>query len=274
VLWLYEIDEGKTLKIASSEYNNFSHLTWSPDGKFLYFLSDRYFNSVVRSPWGPYQPEPFFDRTTKIYVLPLQSSDKSPFLPDNEILTGNKSDKKSEKSDEEKDKEVVVKIDLIDMGKRISEIPVEAGMFYGLTANDKHLFFVDREMSLNGKRHLKVLEIKNTDIEIKTLLKEIDDYEISYDGKKIMVQKKQQIYIVDAGTSAPTELDKSKVDLSQWTFTVDPQEEWRQMFVEAWRLERDYFYDPQMHGVDYQGLLNRYLPYVSRVISDRTYLPG
>jgi tricorn protease len=126
-------------------------------------------------------------------------------------------------------------------------------------------------MSLNGKRHLKVLEIKNKDIETKTLLEEVDDYELSYDGKKIMAQKKQQIYIVDAGTTAPSELNKSKVDLSDWTFTIDPREEWRQMFVEAWRLERDYFYDPQMHGVDYEGLLNRYLPYVNRVM-DRNEL--
>jgi tricorn protease len=311
VLWLHEIDNGKTLEISSSEYNNFSHLTWSPDskwlafvatadnfysqlnlynieskkttaltsdrvdsynpawtpdGKYLYFLSDRYFNSVVSNPWGPYQPEPFFDRTTKIYVLPLQGSDKSPFLPDNEILIGNKPDNKSKESKEEKDKEIVVNIDLANIGKRISEVPVEAGMFYGLTANDKQLFFMDREMSLNGKRHLKVLEIKNNDVEMKTLLNEIDDYELSYDGKKIMAQKQQQIYIVDAVTAAPTELDKSKIDLSQWTFTVDPQEEWRQMFVEAWRLERDYFYDPQMHGVDYKELLNRYLPYVNRVM--------
>jgi tricorn protease len=316
MLWLHDINNEKTIKIASSEYSNFNHLSWSPDskwlafvssaenyysqvnlysleskktititsdridsynpawspdGKYLYFLSDRYFNSVVRSPWGSYQPEPFFDRTTKIYVLPLQSSDKSQFLPDNEILNGNKSDKKSEKSEEDKDKKVVVKIDLADIGNRISEVPVEAGMFYGLTANDKHLFFMDREMSLNGKRHLKVLEIKNKDIETKTLLEEVDDYELSYDGKKIMAQKKQQIYIVDAGTTAPSELNKSKVDLSDWTFTIDPREEWRQMFVEAWRLERDYFYDPQMHGVDYEGLLNRYLPYVNRVM-DRNEL--
>jgi tricorn protease len=138
-------------------------------------------------------------------------------------------------------------------------------------STDKYLFFMDREMSLNGKRNLKALEIKNEDIEIKTLLKDVKDYELSYDGKKILIQKNNEIYIIDSGISEPSDLAKSKINLSNWTFSIDPKEEWRQMFIESWRLERDYFYDPQMHGVDYQGLLEQYLPFVDR-ITDRTEL--
>ena len=47
------------------------------------------------------------------------------------------------------------------------------------------------------------------------------------------------------------------MDLAGWTFSLDPREEWRQMFVEAWRLERDYFYDRGMHGVDWPAMLRR-----------------
>jgi tricorn protease len=316
ILWLHDFKKKVTTKIDVSEYSNFDHLSWSPDskwlayvssaknyysqikiysidnkkskeitsdrvdsynpawtsdGKYLYFLSDRYFNSVIRSPWGAYQPEPFFDRTTKLYVLPLLSKDISPFVPDNEIIAKNSSKNDANKSDENEGKKIVVKIDFKDIEKRISEVPVEAGMYYDLMSTDKYLFFMDREMSLNGKRNLKALEIKNEDIEIKTLLKDVKDYELSYDGKKILIQKNNEIYIIDSGISEPSDLAKSKINLSNWTFSIDPKEEWRQMFIESWRLERDYFYDPQMHGVDYQGLLEQYLPFVDR-ITDRTEL--
>jgi len=64
---------------------------------------------------------------------------------------------------------------------------------------------------------------------------------------------------------------EKKVDLSGWTFSLDPRQEWREMFVESWRLMRDYFYDPNMHGVDWPGMLKKYQPLVERV-TDRAEL--
>ncbi len=69
---------------------------------------------------------------------------------------------------------------------------------------------------------------------------------------------------------APRRSCQDKVNLDGWTLTVDPREEFRQMFMESWRLERDYFYDP-LHGMDYKGLLDRHLPLVERV-TDRDEL--
>src|SRR5262249_1278198 len=57
------------------------------------------------------------------------------------------------------------------------------------------------------------------------------------------------------------------VNLSGWTLSITPREEWRQMFTEAWRLERDYFYDRGMHGVDWKATLEKYRPLVDRVAS-------
>lgn len=102
-------------------------------------------------------------------------------------------------------------------------------------------------------------------------MEEVNSYELSQDGKKILVRKLSDFYVIDASTTPPSELPKSKVNLDQWTFSINPKEEWRQMFVEAWRLERDFFYDPNMHGVDYKGLLQKHLPLVER-ITDRNEL--
>jgi tricorn protease len=93
----------------------------------------------------------------------------------------------------------------------------------------------------------------------------VTSYELSVDGKKMLVRKGRDLYVFDAAAKAPSNLAKSKVDLSAWTFPIDVREDWRQIFVDAWRLERDYFYDPGMHGVDWDAVLEKHLPLVERV---------
>ena len=89
---------------------------------------------------------------------------------------------------------------------------------------------------------------------------------LSADGKKLMIRKEEDFYVLDAGDAtgddelSEKDLAKAKVDLSGWTFPFNPREQWQQMFREAWRLERDYFYDPKMHGVDWPAMLEKYRP--------------
>ena len=146
-----------------------------------------------------------------------------------------------------------------------------AGRYRELSINDKNLFWTESEAGFGSKTKLVALEIKNKDITPKTLLDEVNGYDLTRDGKKLMVQKSGDIYIIDASTSPPSDLPKSKVTLDNWTFTISPREEWRQMVMEEWRLERDNFYDPNLHGIDYKGLLERHLPLVDRV-TDRDEL--
>src|ERR1051326_6358922 len=112
------------------------------------------------------------------------------------------------------------------------------------------------------------VEITNENPKLKTVLEEIKDYDLSEDGKKLLVAKGDDLYIVSA--TAEIKLEKS-VDLKNWMFPVNPRREWRQMFVEAWRLMRDYFYDRNMHGVDWSAMKTKYLPLVDRV-TDRSEL--
>jgi tricorn protease len=114
------------------------------------------------------------------------------------------------------------------------------------------------------------LEITNAEPKLKTLAQPVNGYELSADRKKILIRKDDSFYIVDADASPPAKLEKS-VSLHDWTFAVNPREEWRQMLTEAWRLERDYFYDRKMNGVDWPAMLKKYLPLVDRV-TDRAEL--
>ncbi len=282
---LFEAATGRTAELTNDRVDSYNP-AWSPDGKWLYFLSDRYFQSAVGSPWGPRQPEPYFDKTTKIYAAALTAKETFPFAPATELQAEKK------EGDEEKGAEgkpgaatggkpakeaakpaVKVVIDLAGLPDRVFEVPLPASVYSGLAVGEKTLFFVDEGSNAAGQAKLQAVEIKNRNTQAKTLLEDVRNFELSADGKKLLVRKGADIYVIDAGTSQPNPqtLAERRVDLSKWTFSVDPREEWRQMFVDAWRMERDYFYDRNLHNVDYQGLLERHRPFVDRV-SDRAEL--
>jgi len=283
-IMLLEAETGKAAELTNDRVDSYNP-AWSPDGKWLYFLSDRYFRSSVGSPWGPRQPEPYFDKTTKIYAIGLTAKGTFPFAPATELQAEGK-ESGDEKQAEAKPgaaagkpaKETAkpapkVVIDLAGIQERVFEVPLQAGVFSGLAVSDKALFFVDRESRAAGKPKLQAVEIKNRGVQAKTLMEDVAGFELSADGKKILVRKGGDVYVIDAGTAQPTPqtLAERRVDLSKWSFSVDPREEWRQMFVDAWRMERDYFYDRNLHNVDYEGLLERHRPFVDRV-SDRAEL--
>ncbi len=283
---LLEAETGRTAELTNDRVDSYNP-AWSPDGKWLYFLSDRYFRSAVSSPWGPRQPEPYFDKTTKIYAVGLTGKDMFPFAPATE-LQAEKKDGADEKGPEAKTAPTAGKpakeaekpapaaktvIDLAGIQARVFEVPLPASVYSGLVVGDKTLFFIDEGSNAVGQPKLQAVEIKNRNVQAKTLMEDIRNFELSTDGKKLFVRKGNDLYVIDAGTSQPTQqtLGEKRVDLSRWTFSIDPREEWRQMFVDAWRMERDYFYDRNLHNVDYQGLLERHRPFVERV-SDRSEL--
>ncbi len=259
---LYSLADESLTALTSDRVNSWD-ATWSPDGEWLYFLSERELNSVVRSPWGHRQPEPFFDKTTKIYQLALRSGLRPPFKPLDELYEEDTEEEKD--GDEKESAPKPIQVELEDIGRRLWEVPVEAGDYDRLMVGDKALFWMSREPGLDGKSHLMALEIKPDEPEPVTLVEAVETYELSADGKKMVVHKGSDLHVFEAGTKAPSDLSENKVDLGGWTFAIDSREDWRQMFIDAWRLERDYFYDPGMHGVDWEGVRDKYLALVDRV---------
>ena len=110
------------------------------------------------------------------------------------------------------------------------------------------------------------MPIGNDDAEPEQVLEGIGGYEMSADGKKLMVRRDSDIYVIEAKpSSASSTLANNQVDLGGWTFSIDVAADWRQIFIDAWRLERDYFYDPGMHGLAWDVVLEKYLELVGRV---------
>ena len=160
-----------------------------------------------------------------------------------------------------------VDIDLEGLSARIYEVPAGSGRFSDLAVVAKALFWITADPGGERRRHLMAMEIANKDPKPIRVIEDITGYEVSADGKKMLAQKREDLYVVDAGIKviAPADLPKAKVDLAGWTFPIDVREDWKQIFVDAWRMERDYFYDRNMHGVDWAGVLKRHLPLVDRI---------
>jgi len=277
------------IQALTSDHYNSGDPAWSADGKWLYFLSDRALRTVVRSPWGPRQPDPYFDRSMKAYELALTPGLRSPFAPADELhpdqsskaeeAKPEKADAKAEKPTEtkpapagetKKPSSVTVNIDFNNLASRLNEVPLPPGNYSDLQATQKRLCWLDRDESMPPKRNLACADIANKGDPPETVLADVKSYELSLDRKKMLVSKGDDFYIFDADAKGSSLSDakglgKARMDLSRWTFDTNPRAEFRELFLDAWRLERDYFYDRNMQGVDWKGMQNRYLPLIDRV---------
>lgn len=292
---LFRPADAQRATVTSDRVDSFSP-AWSPDGKWLYFLSDRHLRSLVSSPWGPRQPEPFFTETTKIYHVALTPGLRSPFRPKDELADAPKPEAKTKKtakkpatkapraagteavkSEKERGAEtnkvevVKVTIELAGLPGRIEEVPVPPGNYEDLAVTAKHVFWTAQDTGFDTKRHLQQLEITNTEPKAKALVEDIRSYELSLDRKKFLIRKGDAFYVIPSDSAAPAKLDEKQVKLGGWTFALQPREEWRQIFTESWRMIRDYFYDRNLHHVDWPAMRAKYLPLVDRV-SDRAEL--
>jgi tricorn protease len=105
--------------------------------------------------------------------------------------------KKKESDDQKKEKVPDIVIDLDGIVDRITEVPLPAGRYRVLSMNDKNLFWTESDPSSGFKTKLVTLEIKNKDISPKTLVEDVSGYDLSRDGKKLMVQKGTDIYLIE-----------------------------------------------------------------------------
>lgn len=149
-----------------------------------------------------------------------------------------------------------VEIDVDGFEARAMRLPIKTGNFGRLAVNDKNdLIFVRRSArGQEGPPAIKLFSLKDEKKEEKTVLGGAGGFDITADGKKLLVIQGGKPAIVDASAGATA---KSVVDDPMWT-TVDPRSEWKQVFTDAWRIQRDYFYEPTMHGVDWPKVRSQY----------------
>ncbi len=272
---LHSLESGKQVTLTSDKYESTAP-AFSPDGRWLYFLSDRAFQVVNGAPWGDRNMGPYFDRRTKVFALALQEGLKFPFQPKTELDVDAKEEKDSKNGKGGKEyKDAKAERPTIawnGLAERLFEVPLVAGNFQNLKTDGKRLYLLERDGRASA---VKTLEIANSGASAEVFATEVANFDLSADGKKVLLAKRgpqgQSFYIVDAGAKAPGDLAKAEVKVGDWTFPVDPKAEWRQMFVDAWRMHRDHFFDTKLRGLDWTAIRRKYEPLVDRV-TDRAEL--
>lgn len=163
----------------------------------------------------------------------------------------------ADKKDEEKKEPELLKIDTDNMEARAIQFPLEPGNYYALAGGDKKLFYIraPRTGSSGGDNQWCMYEFGDEPKE-NVLLGGVGGYELTPDASKALVAAQGGWYITGAGPGA--KLDK-RINTGGLVVEVDPRTEWKQMVTDEWRIFRDLFYDPNMHGVDWDAVLARSL---------------
>ncbi|MDC6350895.1 PDZ domain-containing protein [Zeaxanthinibacter sp. PT1] len=265
VIWSSE--ENRSREITNA-FADASSPAWDRDGKHLYFLAST--EVALGSGWvntSSMNSDPEY----AVYVLNLDKSDSSPFKlrsDEENIKKEDSEDKKEQKKEESKEEPLVVKIDFDGLDRRIIPLPIEDANYRGLLPGPKGIVFITERIP--GERGLKIHKYELAERKLSDYTGGVSDLSVSADGSKMLLKAKGSYKVADTDKSA----DAAKSVNVSLEAKVDHRAEWEQIFEEAWRYERDYFYDPNLHGRDWQVVYDRYapmLPYV-RHREDLSYI--
>lgn len=241
---------------------------FTPDGKFLAFLSNRSFDPV----YDGHSFDLSFPSPIKPYLVALAADTPSPFGPSIDTLEDGPAD--AGKNDD--GEAPVVRVDAEGLAHRVIAVPVPQGNYSGLTAAEGSLLWLDTELSgVTGEGKGSQQDKKPAPALIRydiakrqetTLVKAVDRYRLSGNGQRVIYVLDQQVTSVPADRKADEESgDLVKVELNRIRVILDPVAAWGQAFDEAWRLQRDFFWAPDMAGQDWESVHQRYRPVVDRL---------
>lgn len=260
-VFLYEVEAGRVHQVTDGR-TDARMPVFDVSGKYLYFVSSPNAGTSEYG-WGVLQGE--FARplvTRRVYALVLQKDMPAPLLPN------------GQPNPEDKFIEVPspVRIDFENLGRRVIELPLAPRDYAELLVADKPglLYMTVAEWPKSpSPGSFPTLALYRYDLtkqpKLELMVEDIAAYELTRDGKRLLYLKGRDWFL--ASTDEPPKADEGKLDLKKLEVTIEPREEWRQMYREAWRIMRDWFYDPGYHGQNLQQLekdYEAYLPSVTR----------
>ncbi len=280
-VYVWSVNNGQIHRVTDPMYNS-GQPAWDPEGNYLYFISTREFDPQLSDIEWNYA----INRDRSLLALTLRKDGKNPFPPESDEVTitktgedssdKNKTLEKAGDKKEEKKKEYI-RIDFDGLADRVTRVPVDADNYDGLVVTEEYLVYPRFGASFYARdsypqTSLVLFSLK--DRKETTLVDKVDSFDVSRDGKKVLVREGKNLKLYDVkpeGKSSP------KV-VSTENLMVDrvPQQEWVEIFNEVVRRYRDFFYVPNMNGYDWDALRDQYRPLVDYVAhrSDLNYVIG
>jgi tricorn protease len=273
---IFDTKDEKVHQVTSGYYND-ANPVFDPAGKYLFLLTNRNLQPV----YGDFDNTWIYPNSKQIAAIALTKDILSPLSPKNDSSIVKKDEekkddetkdqKKADKKDEPKIKEV--KIDFDGFENRLVILPPAAGNFANLQAVAGKVIFHRTPNSGSADKKKSVVYYDLDKREEKTIVDDADAFQISADDKKILVTKQNSFSVVDI---APDQKLDKKLPTNQLEMTVVPRDEWKQIFTDVWRLQRDFFYDKNMHGVDWDAMKKQYGELVDNAVTrgDVNYIIG
>lgn len=276
-LRVYSVESGQTRDVTDPSFRDVVP-SFDPEGKYLYFLSYREFNPVYDAMYFDLG----FPRGMKPYLITLQRDLMSPFIPTPKPVEAPKTSQETAQpaANSMEETKLVSKftIDFDGIEKRVIAFPVPEGKYTQITGVKGKVLFSSvpmkgslEESESPGDALLEVYDFEQQKKE--TVATGINDYVVA-DGSPVLMYRSGKRLRVTAA-SAPASGEKSGderpskksgwIDLMRIKVSVIPSLEWRQMFRELWRLQRDHYWTADMAGIDWQAIYRRYLPVLDRI---------
>ena len=256
-IFLFDVDSGERYQVTSGYYNDHEPV-FDPDGKYLYYFSDRDLAPIysdLDATW-------IYPNTTRLVVVPLREDVASPLAPrsdEERPRGGGEGESANEDEAAEKDsldaKGTAVDIEVNDFELRAIVLPPARGNYSTLRAASGKILYRRQPRSGSADESAAIVYWDVKERKEETILDDASAYELSADGKKILALQRRRWAIIDV---KPKQKIEQTLATDKLEMAIEPQAEWKELFTEVWRTYRDYFYDPNMHGLDWQDLRRHY----------------
>ena len=291
-VFAYSLEQAKSYQLTDG-MSDALYVAFDKDGKYLYFTAST--NVALNTGWLDMSSlqHPV---TRSIYLIVLKKDQASPLAPESDEEKGKEADKsdkdkkgepdKDRDKDKEKAKEekpVTVEIDLDNISQRILALPIPARNYHGLFAGKAGILYLDEGPQVDpieyddGGPAMQVYKFELKTRKTDQILDGVTAFKLSFDGEKMLYAKQNQWFIGPAEKPAEGPPQPGKggpLKLGAMEVYVDPRAEWKHMYYQVWRDERDFLYDPGLHGLNLQAETKKYEPYLENLASrdDLNYL--
>jgi tricorn protease len=288
-VFVYSLEQAKSYQLTDG-MSDALYAAFDKEGKYLYFTAST--NTGLTTGWLD-MTSLQHPVTRSVYVMVLKKDLPSPLVPESDEekpKEPEKSDKEkqAEKSDKEKaEKPVTVEIDLENISQRILALPIPARNYRQLDPGKPGELFLVEGPQINpieyedGPPTLTVHKFDLKTRKTEQILAGVTSFHLSFNGEKMLYARQNQWTIGPAekapGGPPPAEPKPGQggpLKLDQMEVYVDPRAEWKHMYYQVWRDERDFLYDPGLHGLNLETVRKKYEPYLDNISSrdDLNYL--
>ncbi len=245
--WVYSLAEKKSYPLTDG-LSNVTEPTFDPSGKYIYLLASTDAGPVVN--WFDLSNQDM-ESTNSIYLVTLQKSVRSPLAKENEVEEiKDTATAKPYKADSVRTK---LRIDWDGIENRIVALPLPKSGYRSLSVvKEGELFYLTDAPHSASPTMLNMYSLKKRKEEA---LMAADGYMISAKGEKTLFVNKGKWGVAATGQKPGAD---AMVNTAALQVKISPKEEWKNIFNEAWRVNRDYFYDPNMHGADWPAMKKKY----------------